>query len=183
MVAPTSLHQTPSRRHCPVGNIDSRRIASPRHGSCFDVEMDRPPMGQLVLREIPTCDTRARGHFGLEAGSGSKRQRCTVLLMGTCETPRALAYRQISPPLPTDRPHQQPWASGCPAALRAQLLFLLRGIPVNGRVWGNVAAAPTGKLPALHILRENRLVAADDIRSWLDAEHPLKGKSATYVSG
>ncbi|KLT43528.1 hypothetical protein CC85DRAFT_307563 [Cutaneotrichosporon oleaginosum] len=85
----------------------------------------------------------------------------------------------ISAPIAEDHPHQRPWASGCPVALRVQLLFLLRGVNVDSRVWANVAAAPSGKLPALHLLRENRLVAADDIRSWLDAQHPLKGPTAS----
>ncbi|BEJ12497.1 hypothetical protein CspHIS471_0209570 [Cutaneotrichosporon sp. HIS471] len=42
-----------------------------------------------------------------------------------------------------------------------------------------MTSAPSGKLPALHLLRENRLIAADDIRSWLDAQHPLTGKTAS----
>ncbi|CAK9785579.1 unnamed protein product [Cutaneotrichosporon oleaginosum] len=58
----------------------------------------------------------------------------------------------ISAPIAEDHPHQRPWASGCPVALRVQLLFLLRGVNVDSRVWANVAAAPSGKLPALHLL-------------------------------
>lgn len=96
---------------------------------------------------------------------------------------RSFAHCQVNPPLPANRPHYREWASGSPAALRAQLLFLLRGVEIHSRVWSNVAAAPSGKLPALHRIRENRLVAADDIRGWLDTEHPLKGKSAKYVLG
>ncbi|GHJ83963.1 hypothetical protein NliqN6_0365 [Naganishia liquefaciens] len=64
------------------------------------------------------------------------------------------------------------WASSDPACLRVQLLFLLRGVDVAFRPWINRDAAPEGTLPALH-LPSNELLAASEIRQWLDREYPL----------
>ncbi|KAL1413264.1 hypothetical protein Q8F55_001019 [Vanrija albida] len=84
----------------------------------------------------------------------------------------------IHPPAEFSSPHYRSWASVAPASLRAQLLFLLRPVSVRFQPWGNEDAAPGAKLPTLHLIEENKLVAADEIRQWLDSTHPLQGKSA-----
>ncbi|RXK38713.1 hypothetical protein M231_04023 [Tremella mesenterica] len=88
----------------------------------------------------------------------------------------------IHPPSSKSHPHHRSWASSHPISLRTQLLFLLRDPPVEVtfRPWTNAASAPGGTLPTLRLPKENRLVATDDIRSWLDLNHPLKGKAKEW---
>ncbi|WVW81793.1 hypothetical protein I302_103790 [Kwoniella bestiolae CBS 10118] len=82
----------------------------------------------------------------------------------------------IHPPSPSSR-H---WTSSSPSSLRTQLLFLLREtssrVPVSFKSWPNEKSAPGGTLPALHILNQDRLLATDEIRGWLESTYPLKGK-------
>jgi metaxin len=90
----------------------------------------------------------------------------------------SMTDRQIHPPTNAEHLYRKDWASSNPSSLRAQLLFLLRDPPVRVafRPWANENSAPEGKLPALHVTQDSRLVASDDIRSWLDTTHPIKGK-------
>ena len=89
-----------------------------------------------------------------------------------------IANNKVHPPTSEKHPHYRSWASSNPCSLRAQLLFLLRDPPVRVtfRAWANEDSAPGSKLPALHVTLDSKLVASDDIRSWLDTAHPLKGK-------
>lgn len=83
-------------------------------------------------------------------------------------------FRQVhggKPSTANDAKHA--WASPDPASLHAQLLLLLRGIPVNMRIWTNETAVPGGALPTLHLTSGNRLVPHHDIRTWLDGTHKL----------
>jgi hypothetical protein len=95
-----------------------------------------------------------------------------------------MADFQIHPPSSSDHQYRREWASSNPSSLRAQLLFLLRDPPVRVafRPWANEDAAPGGKLPTLHVTDESKLVASDDIRSWLDTTHPIKGKGKELVN-
>lgn len=97
---------------------------------------------------------------------------------------RPVTYGQIAPPPePSSNPHYRSWASSSPACLRVQLLFLLRHVHVTFRPWYNEPAAPGGQLPALHTVsgegekEVEQLLAADQIRAWLDSRYPLKGKN------
>ena len=85
---------------------------------------------------------------------------------------------QVHPSTSDSHPHHRSWASSNPSSLRAQLLFLLRDPPVRVtfRQWEHEDSAPGGTLPALHVTDDSKLVASDDIRSWLDTTHPIKGK-------
>ena len=85
---------------------------------------------------------------------------------------------QVHPSTSDSHSHHRSWASSNPPSLRAQLLFLLRDPPVRVtfRQWENEDSAPSGTLPALHVTDDSKLVASDDIRSWLDTTHPVKGK-------
>jgi metaxin len=85
---------------------------------------------------------------------------------------------QVEPPRTVTHQYHRTWASPHPPCLRTQLLFLLRDPPVRVqfRPWSNASSAPGGTLPALHLPLENRLVSSDEIRSWLDSTHPIKGK-------
>ncbi|WVQ93540.1 hypothetical protein IAU59_000615 [Kwoniella sp. CBS 9459] len=90
----------------------------------------------------------------------------------------------IHPPTATHpHAHYKSWASPSPTSLKTQLLFLLRDtpskapIPVSFRNWTNETAAPGGKLPALFIPGQERLLRTEEIRGWLEGTYPLKGKS------
>ncbi|WWC99259.1 hypothetical protein V866_006155 [Kwoniella sp. B9012] len=76
--------------------------------------------------------------------------------------------------------HYRSWTSSSPSSLRTQLLFLLRetssNVPVAFKPWSNEKSAPGGTLPTLHILNQDRLLATDEIRGWLESTYPLKGK-------
>ncbi|KAK8845560.1 hypothetical protein IAR55_006275 [Kwoniella newhampshirensis] len=80
----------------------------------------------------------------------------------------------------SSHPHHRPWLSASPASLRTQLLFLLRdaaaSVPVSFREWSNENSAPGGTLPALHLPGQDRLIPTDEVRGWLEATYPLKGK-------
>ncbi|WWD08983.1 hypothetical protein V865_007098 [Kwoniella europaea PYCC6329] len=90
----------------------------------------------------------------------------------------------IHPPSPSSNhhphSHYRSWTSSSPSSLRTQLLFLLRetssNVPVSFKSWSNERSAPGGTLPTLHILNQDRLLATDEIRSWLESTYPLKGK-------
>lgn len=105
----------------------------------------------------------------------SEKFRCRMLIVGKFLT--LSRSTQVHRPAPSNHPHYRPWVSSDPECLRAQLLFLLRKAPVSFRTWDNEQSAPGSRLPALHLLNEEKLIPSDQVRAWLDRKYPLKGKN------